>query len=333
MDPKIMEIGGEIQKLLGECWRGLCITAGINAGFFSILSDTKPLTIEEIASKFEYDPDKVEKWCYFAEQNNLVKKQANGYLLDVKGIFFTQQTPIKDLLGFFVASDYFMRSVIVAKEAFKKNKSLNNLSEGKMSTDYQPKVSDNLSAVLVKFFKEAGIKENDTLLDFGCGHGSFLRNLSKIFTNVKFKGVDSNIFAIEMGKKENNQIGLNDRIDLVVGDITADMDNFEKNSSDWVTAINLLHYVQPSKRMIVVDNMLKIARKGIFMTEGIIETSVLTSTGDVLLTLLMNDYTGAFKKNEVEEFNKQIQKKYSAYSFKTEPIMQGTSLLVIMTKS
>jgi SAM-dependent methyltransferase len=332
MDPKIMEIGGELQKLLGDCWKTVCITAGINAGFFNILNDKTPVSPEAVAEKFGYDPRKVINWFYFAEVCELIKKSADGYVLDDRGKFFTPGTPAKDLLGFYMANNFILKAVLEAKETFKKNRSIDTLTEGKSSREYQPKVSDNLSALLINIFKDEKINEKDTLLDFGCGHGNFLRTLSKHFAGVKFSGVDANIFAIEAGKKENSDLGLNDRIDLLIGDVTMDMGEFEKSSFDWVTAINLTPYIQVEKRIDVVNNMLRIARKGIFITESIIEGSMISTAGHALLPLLWNDAVGFFKRKEAEDFNRYIQEKYPEYRLKTVPIMQGSTILVIATR-
>lgn len=332
MDEKTMKAIERLQNVVGDTWIGLCVMAGIKAGYFAILSKDNPITIKDVVDKYGYKTEKVEKWFYFAETNGILEKKSNTYVLSPFGQLCTPHSPLKALYGFLLATDFFMQSAIEAKETFKKNRSLDKLTEGKISRDYQPKVSDNLSAILLKHFKESDIHPKDTLLDFGCGNGNFLRILSKQLPEVQFAGVDSNLFSIETGKKENSKVGLSDRVKLYVGDLTTEMTDFENASYDWVIAINLYHFIPPDKRKNVVDNMIRIARKGVFMTEAITEANKLTSAGNVLLTLLWNDFTGTFDKAELDEFNKYIKKKYRKLSFKFEPIMQGTSSLVIISK-
>ena len=60
-----------MKELLGTIavtWKGAAISAGVTAGFFTLINETTPVTVEEIAKHFNYDADKVQKWFYFAEK-------------------------------------------------------------------------------------------------------------------------------------------------------------------------------------------------------------------------------------------------------------------------
>jgi ubiquinone/menaquinone biosynthesis C-methylase UbiE len=224
-----------------------------------------------------------------------------------------------------------MEAALNARETFKKGNSIDMLSEGKISRNYQPKVSDNFSLMLVNYLKDFNVRPGDSLLDIGCGNGSFLRILAQAVPDIQLTGLDSNLFAIEKGKKEDKQLELSDRIKLLVGN-AEELEDFTDNSFDWVTSINVLHFYKIDKRPYLVENMVRIARKGIFINEGILENTPLTAWANVLMSLLWNDYTGFFRPDQLKEFNDFIQRKFSKYDIHFVPVLQGTSNLIVILK-
>lgn len=322
----------ELFNSLAEAWKISLITAGLSAGFFEILNQKDPITVEKIAKEKEFDPEKVDMWLYYLESVDIVERVSGGYILTDKGSLFSPGSPMKDLSGLLHLSQFYFDAAVQSSNTFKPNNSLDKLSEGKVSRDYQPKVSDKFSHALIEKFVEFHLKPTDSLLDVGCGNGSFLRTLSAEMTEMALTGVDTNLFAIEKGKEALRNNKLEDRIKLLAGDITEDMEDFPANSVDWVSAINVFHFTPKEKRLPVIQQMLRIARKGVFMTEVMVETSDLSASANALMVLLWNDFSGFFRKTEMDELNSQLQESYKDCTFTLVPIMQGQSNLMIIQK-
>lgn len=323
---------GEMLNLISTTWKGLILSAGMSSGILGMLDEKEPVSITEIEKKTGYDWKKLEKWFYYSELNGIVGKVGYGYVITPFARLATSASPIKEIYGLANLIEFYSAAAANAKECFHPKRSLDKLSDGKISRDYQPRVSDNLSAILFKNFQEYEMAAGDTLLDMGCGNASFLRKIAKLMPQLKIAGVDSNLFAIELGKKENINLGLADQIKLYVGDLTSDMSDFGNESYDWVTAINIFHFVPPESRMYIIDNIIRIAKKGIFMTQGVLEPSPITSAGNPLMALLWNDFSGFFKMSEVDKLNEEIQVRYPKYEFIKTSVIQGTAYLVTILK-
>lgn len=322
----------EIVTTLSEAWKGSIITAGLNSGIFAALSTTTPTTVAQLAEKLNYDPDKVEKWAYYCSSMGLLNKSDGGYIISPKCSLFLPDSPYKDIVGFMRLNDFFMRAAIEAPNSFKKNSSLDKLTEGKITRDYQPKVSDNLSAEVINYFKQYSMASGDTLLDVGCGIGAFSRTVLRNIPGLKITGLDPNLFAIEWGRKENRQLGLTERIKLVVGDAVEDIKEFDDESQDWVMAINLFHFFPVQHRFRLVQNMIRIAKKGVFFTEVLAEKTKISFAADALMSLLWNDFTGFFREKEAEEMNKTIARMYPSMKINNHPILQNSSYFVAIIK-
>ncbi|MBN1410795.1 MAG: methyltransferase domain-containing protein [Spirochaetales bacterium] len=333
MDDKTKKDLQEISNLIGEGWKTVAIIAGINAGIYNSLNTTTGLTLDEIAQKNKCDPSKLEKWLYYMESIGIVKVERKKYTLTGKGNILSDASPFKELQGMFQLTDFFMESANKARETFQKGLSLDKLTEGRLSSMYQPRVSDIISLGLVDFLKQYNIGGQDSLLDFGCGNGYLLRALQKHLPDVRFTGIDKNLFSIEKGKKEIMELGLTEHIRLLVGDVTENMEDFDDKSYDWSIGINLFHFVPVADRNRVIDNMVRICRKGAFFTEGIIEASPISAGANALTPLLWGDYSGIFKMEEAVQLNKTLEKKYRNFSVKVVNTLQGTSNLVIMLRN
>lgn len=323
----------EILNITGETYKGLCIAAGYIGGFYEILKVDTPITLTELAKRKNFDLEKVRKWVHFAEGIDIVRMdEKEGITLTAKGLLLTPASPVKDVLAFVGGFPYLIKAVDQAELTFKKNQSLEKLSDGKISKDYQPKVSDNFSATLIDHIKKFPVADTDKLLDVGCGNGAFLRSLSKALPKMHFTGVDLNLFAIERAKKENIALGLTDRIRMMVGDIVEDMEEFPDDSYEWVTAINVLHFIPVEKRDNFIANLVRIGKKGVFFNLCTADTTTIALTANALMDLLWNDFTGFYTNPELTKFFDELPRKFKNLEMQTTSMMQGSSQLVTITK-
>jgi hypothetical protein len=149
---------------------------------------------------------------------------------------------------------------------------------------------------------------------------------------VKLTGSDSNLFAIEQARKENRTLGLTGQIGMQVADMETDMADFPDLSYDWVTAINIIYYCARENHIPVIDHMVRIARKGVILTEGLLEPLSVMPPANMLMTLLWNDFSGWFRPEEAEALNRNIQKKYPRCRMKVSSVVQGSAYLVVLRK-
>jgi ubiquinone/menaquinone biosynthesis C-methylase UbiE len=323
----------EIMHTTGELYRGLCIASGHIAGLLDLIKVDSPISVSDLAKRKNYDIEKVRRWVHFAAGTDIVSvDDKENVVLTTKGLLLSASSPVKDVLAFVEGYSYFIKAVDQADQTFKKNQSLDKLSDGKVSKDYQPRVSDNLSASMIDRIKQCNPGEKEKFLDVGCGNGSFIRALCRAFPSILFTGMDLNLFTIEKGKKENIALGLTDRIKLLVGDIVEDLDEIPEASYEWVSAINVMHFVPEEKRDEFIHQLIRIAGKGVFFNVCIADANLPTLTANSLMNLLWNDFTGFYTYPEFERLSENLAKKYRTQDIQTSEMMQGSSQLFTILK-
>ena len=154
-----------------------------------------------------------------------------------------------------------------------------------------------------------------------------LREAVKTCPGVSATGVDINPHTLELGRKKNTEAGLQDQVDLQVGDVT-DLSRFKDGAFDWVCAVNLFHFLPMNKRERFLSEMIRISRYGIF-TNQVITNTLGTLAVDVLLSTLFTDFTGFFSQAEADE----LIHKTGVSHFLFLPIIQGESRLVVLFTS
>ncbi|MEK6743894.1 MAG: class I SAM-dependent methyltransferase [Nitrospirota bacterium] len=321
---EIKKFSSEQMTMLIHGAIGLNTVQGIELGFFDWIPLNKPITAQELSGQLGYDITKVERWLRFAVSYGYINRSDGGYTLTTKGSLLREGTPTPDLLGLHHMFSYFTKAIQHSKDAYQKGVGLDSISQGKISRDYIPRVASQLSKSSAEFFKGSGLSTGHTILDLGCGDGSVLREISRTCPGVSATGIDMNIHTIEQGKRKNSEEGLQDQIDLQVGDVT-DMTRFPDNAFDWVYAFNVFHFLPIAKREKFIQDMIRISRYGIFFNQ-VIANNIQTISVDVLLATLFTDFTGFFSETEADE----LIKKVSALHHTFMPVIQGESRLVVI---
>ena len=325
MNPdEIKKHSSELMTMLIQGAIGLNTVQGIELGFFDWIPVNKAITAQELSGQLGYDITKVERWLRFALSCGYISRSDGGYTLTTKGALLRRGTPTPDLLGLHHMFSYFTKAIQHSKDAYQKGVGLDSISQGKISRDYIPRVASQLSKASAEFFKLSGLSTGHTILDLGCGDGSVLREISRTCPGVSATGIDMNIHTIDLGKRKNAEEGLQDQIELKVGDVT-DMTRFQDNAFDWVYAFNVFHFLPIVKREKFIRDMIRISRYGIFFNQ-VIANNIQTISVDVLLATLFTDFTGFFSEIEADE----LIKKVSALHHTFMPVIQGESRLVVI---
>lgn len=328
MDPKeLRKCSSELMAMLVQGTLALDTIQGIELGFFDSIPDEKAVTPQELSLQLGYEISKVERWLRFAHANGYLTRSDGRYTLTTKGILLRRNTPAPDLLGLHHLFSYFTRAVQASKEAYQKGVGLDSITQGKISRDYIPRVAAQLSNASAKFFKWSGLSTGHTILDLGCGDGSVLRQTAKACPGISASGIDMNLHTLDLAKRKNNDAGLQDQIDVQIGDVT-NLSLFKDNAFDWVYAINVFHFLPVSKREKFLQEMIRISRYGIFFNQIIMNT-LQTIAVDVLLSTLFTDYTGFFTEAEADELIKKTGIRHFFYS----SIIQNETRLVVMYTS
>jgi ubiquinone/menaquinone biosynthesis C-methylase UbiE len=162
------------------------------------------------------------------------------------------------------------------------------------------------------YFKTFGLTGNEKVLDFGCGGGVGARCLLKLLGNTgRITCVDISTFWIDRAKRR--LAGFSNAVCLA-GDIRTL--NIPDGSFDVVTAIHVIHDIDPGERQEIVhalsrklaDNGRFFIREPIKMSQGMpVEEirSLLENAGllEVSHTITGSEYQGKFEKRASPSVN------------------------------
>ena len=135
------------------------------------------------------------------------------------------------------------------------------------------------------------------ILEIGCNCGPNLYLLAQHLPTAQLYGIDVNPMAIEIGSQWFSESGINN-ISLNVGKAD-DLGQFPDNSFDVVFTDALLIFVGPDKIEKVIEEMFRVARKGLLLTEWHIfehEHHAKNSLGIRQHGMWKRDYTALLKK-------------------------------------
>lgn len=129
-----------------------------------------------------------------------------------------------------------------------------------------------------KFYREESAKDDtelllqvvrtqifDSLLDFGCGYGKYLKVLSNNFTNKKFVGVD--ISSTMLQNARNHLVNLNIELHKTDG-LTLP---FKDNSFDITLTSHVLIHNPPNKINEIIKEIKRVTRKASIHMESTVE--------------------------------------------------------------
>ncbi len=168
----------------------------------------------------------------------------------------------------------------------------------------------------VEFQKMATLLNNHfplagkTVLDVGCGTGSWLRALSQ-FNTGKITGTDFSLKMLHQARKRHPEIEF-------VHQSGENLSAFQDNSFDIVTASFVLHGMKTQKRTQVLAEMKRVAREKVIIHDFLSNSHWIIR---ILEFLERSDYIH-FKQHFKEELRQQFQ------DYKIIPADNGNALYV-----
>ena len=119
---------------------------------------------------------------------------------------------------------------------------------------YNPRFWTN---VVKDFCNHWKIKDNDSILDVGCGKGFMIYDFLLLKPNLKIEGIDISRYAIENSKSE---------IKHLLTEAKAEDLPYEDNSFDYIISINTIHNLDRKKCIRALKEIKRVSKKGSFVT-------------------------------------------------------------------
>lgn len=102
----------------------------------------------------------------------------------------------------------------------------------------------------------AGIGEGDRVLDISCGYGGTLRTLAR--RGCEVRGMDISEHCVEVAQRDNAAAGLDDRIEVMVGDFHA----IDSDASQWDAVVCQESIIHSPDRPKVFAEVFRVLRPG-----------------------------------------------------------------------
>ena len=114
---------------------------------------------------------------------------------------------------------------------------------------YNPRFWTN---VVKDFCNHWKIKDNDSILDVGCGKGFMIYDFLLLKPNLKIEGIDISRYAIENSKSE---------IKHLLTEAKAEDLPYEDNSFDYIISINTIHNLDRKKCIRALKEIKRVSKK------------------------------------------------------------------------
>lgn len=187
-----------------------------NVGFFDELVLKGNIDIDEFARSKNFDAIILQALCDYLFALSILKKNSSGYYsLDSKGPLLVEEARgwFNGTYGyeevFHFLEDMLKKEKVYGKDIYRRPDFVAKGSGEAENLIYFPLAIDMIA--------KNGFKK---VLDLGCGEGTFLQKLCKSNKDVTGYGIDISPEAISDGKKKVIEAGLQDRIHLLMEDIS-----------------------------------------------------------------------------------------------------------------
>lgn len=237
------------------------INIGGKLGLFQAIAEARDgLTTSDLATSLGLYEPYVRTWCETAYHFELLDADDHGRftLQPFLDEILVDRSHFNNYLGnISVSVDIFGRFFADFPAYFKNGKAMGNLYTPEMSDAYY-EATRNIHLVFQYMIipknpplKDA-LEQGARVLDVGCGRGTLIIELAKLFTNSRFVGIDPNGYGIAKAEKEIRGLGLEDRVSVrnVGGEQFTDDGGF-----DVATMVANLHEIRGEIRRAVLSNV------------------------------------------------------------------------------
>jgi SAM-dependent methyltransferase len=205
------------QGTLNGFYNTRIIQSLFNVGFFDEMQRKGAVDPEAFARSRNLDPEILDSLCVALYAMRFLGKSANGsYVLDTKGRLLVEMTR-----GWFDGV-YGYEEMVHHLEALLKKQMVYG-TDLRRRADFVAVGSGEIEnrfyfPLAIDMIKRHGWHK---VMDLGCGDGTFLRRLCEQINDVTGCGLDIAPEAIAAGRQQVRSGGLEDRVQLCVGDINA----------------------------------------------------------------------------------------------------------------
>ncbi|MBU1178251.1 class I SAM-dependent methyltransferase [Patescibacteria group bacterium] len=243
------------------------INTGEKFGIFSFLHKAKLSSLQQLSQKTKMPVKYMKMWCDVAYSFGLLNKEGVKYSLKKNLEPILGDKKSTQYLGDYIRlmASYLGPDMEKQYEYIRGNK---KLSFGQHDKEFIELVTQRgerrgniyLQNIIPQINQlEKGLERGVSLLDFGCGGGSFITTLAKEFKKSKFIGVEIDKTSVDLAKKLAKKEKLTDRTKFICQ--SGDEINY-LNEFDFVTMNLVLHEINPQLRKIIVKSIYRALRPG-----------------------------------------------------------------------
>ncbi|MHA1885058.1 MAG: class I SAM-dependent methyltransferase, partial [Promethearchaeota archaeon] len=245
------------------------IHLGDKLGLFELLSNkNKGLTISNLASELGLHEPYLKIWCHTAlylgilDCDDAERFTFQPYMNEILG----DKSNFRNMIGRFdslvnvsgerfkVSPEYYRTGEVLEGYSSHHSKIVANATKPFHNyLNYYFKQLPNTNPV------KQMLEKGSNFLDVGCGNGRLIIQLTGIFTNSRFTGVDPSLFGINDVRKKIEQLGLKSRV--FVENLGGEEIEYEEEFEIACMTI-VFHEIHPSVRFKALENIYKALKKG-----------------------------------------------------------------------
>ena len=310
-------------------------TTGNGNGKGLVTIDEKDPTFDK--EKFRI---KLDKWLELMETAQIIRRDNGTYCLEPLAVHFRKKNGvIRSLLN---EITFYIRTLDDTYFSNIWGKNTIDSLIGTQKYDFIEKHLEECSSVLCQdipqFLEEFDIKlkKGSIVLDVGCGNGSFLEELARLY-KIRGLGLDFNWKTVENGNKRLKELGLSRMVDLRYMDVAKQKLPANDNIVDLVLTINLHQYFKSKHYEHLTQEIHRILKPGgTYFSVIAVELpedhpSKCLSTGlHSQLSKIFTDFTEFVDMEYIRELYENAG--FNMKTFETLPLYSGIQEVVVVKK-
>jgi len=270
-----MDQGKTLEDQIKYIWKNIkgfhiihYIYTGNELGLFNLIAQKgdNGISIEDLASIKSLHLPYLTKWCFSGIAWNILEDcNGNIKLCDHMEYILTKPGDPRYLLPYVKSCiDHFGPDMKDHSKYYLSGKKFIFQEHGKEFSNDIGSITEGLQTLTVNKIipdiksLDDSLKKGVNLLDFGCGTAKLLIKMAEKYPNSQYFGLDIDASGIKIGNENINSINKNSLISL----INSSTDKLPSDESiDVVTMVEVLHEIDKSIRLSVLQNLSKLIKK------------------------------------------------------------------------